>query len=74
MAKKFYRSKNNRVIAGVCGGLAEYFDIDPIIVRLITLILVLSLGAGLIAYIIAWIFVPEEPDNLYSVSTKISVE
>jgi phage shock protein PspC (stress-responsive transcriptional regulator) len=42
MAKKLYRSRNNRMIAGICGGLAEYFDIDPIIVRLITLILVLS--------------------------------
>lgn len=61
MSKKLYRSKNNRVIAGVCGGLAEYFDIDPIIVRLITLILVLSAGAGLLAYIIAWIVVPEDP-------------
>jgi len=41
MAKKFYRSKKDRVIAGVCGGMAEYFDIDPIIVRLIALSLVL---------------------------------
>ncbi|MGD0953862.1 MAG: PspC domain-containing protein [Methanotrichaceae archaeon] len=74
MAKKLYRSRKNRVIAGICGGLAEYFDIDPIIVRLITLILVLSFGAGLIAYIIAWIVVPEEPDNLYPTSTEIRVE
>jgi len=71
MAKKLYRSRNNRVIAGICGGLAEYFDVDPIIIRLITLILVLSLGAGIIAYIIAWIVVPKEPDT---VSTEISVE
>jgi phage shock protein C len=62
MAKKFYRSRKNRVIAGICGGLAEYFDVDPIIVRLITLILVLSAGGGLLAYVIAWIVVPEEPD------------
>ena len=74
MAKKLYRSRKNRVIAGICGGLAEYFDIDPIIVRLITLILVLTFGAGLIAYIIAWIVVPEEPDNLYPTSTEIRVE
>jgi phage shock protein PspC (stress-responsive transcriptional regulator) len=74
MAKKLYRSRKNRVIAGICGGLAEYFDIDLIIVRLITLILVLSFGAGLIAYIIAWIVVPEEPDNLYPTSTEIRVE
>ena len=62
MVKKFYRSRKNRVIAGICGGLAEYFCIDPIIVRLITLILVLSAGGGLLAYIIAWIVVPDEPD------------
>jgi len=74
MTKKFYRSKKNRTIAGVCDGLAEYFDVDPIIVKLIILILVLSFGAGLIAYIIAWIVVPEEPDNLYPVSTENSVE
>jgi phage shock protein C len=71
MAKKLYLSRNNRMIAGICGGLAEYLDIDPIIIRLITLILVLSLGAGLIAYIIAWIVVPKEPDT---VSTEISVK
>ena len=70
MAKKFYRSRKNRVIAGICGGLAEYFDIDPIIIRLITLILVLSAGAGLMAYIIALIVVPKEPDNLYSVPVQ----
>ena len=74
MAKKFYRSRKNRVIAGICGGLAEYFDVDPIIVRLIALILVLSAGGGLLAYIIAWIVVPEEPDNLYPVPTEIRVE
>ena len=47
MAKKLYRSRKNRIIAGICGGQAEYFNIDPIIVRLITLILVLSFGADL---------------------------
>jgi phage shock protein PspC (stress-responsive transcriptional regulator) len=67
MVKKLYRSKKNRMIAGVCGGIAEYFSLDPIIVRLITLLLVLSAGGGLIAYIIAWIVVPEEPDNPHSV-------
>jgi phage shock protein C len=74
MTKKLYRSRKNRLIAGICGGLAEYFDIDTIIVRLITLIFVLSFGAGLMAYIIAWIVVPEEPDNLYPDSTEIRVE
>jgi phage shock protein PspC (stress-responsive transcriptional regulator) len=68
MTKKLYRSKKNRKIAGVCGGIAEYFDIDPIIIRLITLILVLSAGGGLIAYIIACIVVLEEPEDAQLVS------
>ena len=70
MAKKFYRSKKDRIIAGVCSGIAEYFDIDPMIVRLITLSLVLSTGGGIIAYLIAWIAVPKEPDDQYPVSVK----
>jgi phage shock protein C len=70
MAKTLYRSRKNRLIAGICGGIAEYFDVDPIIVRLITLILVLSAGAGLLAYIVAWIVVPEEPDNLHFVPVQ----
>ena len=70
MTKKLYRSKKNRKIAGVCGGIAEYFDIDPIIIRLITLILVLPAGGGLIAYIIAWIVVPEEPEDAQLVSVE----
>jgi phage shock protein PspC (stress-responsive transcriptional regulator) len=70
MAKKLFRSRKNRKIAGVCGGIAEYFNVDPIIVRLITLILVLSAGGGLVAYIIAWIVIPEEPDDQYLVPVR----
>ncbi len=62
MAKKLYRSKKDRWVAGFCGGLAEYWDIDPIIIRLIALLLVLSAGGGLLVYIIAWLVVPEEAD------------
>jgi len=61
--KKLYRSKKNKMIAGVCGGIAEYFDIDPTLVRLLGLVLVLSGGAGVIAYIIAWIIIPEKPEQ-----------
>jgi len=59
--KRLYRSKNNKIIAGVCSGIAEYFNIDPTIVRLLWLPLALSGGAGVIAYIIAWVIIPEEP-------------
>ncbi len=59
--KRLYRSRQ-RVIAGVCGGIAEYFNIDPVWVRIITLILAI-LGVGLIAiiYIVCWVIVPNAP-------------
>ncbi len=60
MSKRLYRSISDRKIAGVCGGLAGYFDIDPTIVRLLAVVFVLAGGSGLLAYIIAWIVVPEE--------------
>ena len=61
MAKKLYRSKEDRKIGGVCGGLGEYFDIDPTIIRLIWLAMLFAVGSGVLAYIIAWIIVPEKP-------------
>lgn len=59
--KRLYRSRTNRIIAGVCGGIAEYSNIDPTIVRLLWLLVSLLWGAGIIAYIIAVIIIPEEP-------------
>jgi len=64
MTKKLYRSREDRWVGGVCGGLARYLDVDPIVIRLIALILVLCAGGGLLVYIIAWIVIPEEPDSL----------
>lgn len=61
MARKLYRTKEDRKIAGVCGGLGEYFDIDPTIIRLLWLALLFAVGSGLLAYIIAWIIIPEKP-------------
>jgi phage shock protein C len=62
MSKKLYRSVQDKRIAGVCGGLGTYFDVDPIIFRIIFIILLLPGGLpGLIPYILMWIFVPEEP-------------
>lgn len=64
MTKKLYRSKKDRMIAGVCGGLAEYFNIDPVIVRLVAVLLLLPGGLpGLVPYIILWIVVPENPEQ-----------
>lgn len=61
MAKKLYRSRDDRMIAGVCGGLAEYFNVDSSLVRLAVLFIFLFQGVGLIAYIIAWLVMSEEP-------------
>lgn len=61
MAQKLYRSRQDRVIAGVCGGIANYFDIDPVLIRLIWIVLTMLGGCGLIGYIVAWIIIPKEP-------------
>ena len=61
VTKKLYRSVDDRVILGVAGGLGEYFEIDPIIVRLIFVLLTIWGGAGLLFYIIGAIVIPEKP-------------
>lgn len=58
--KKFRRSTSNKVIAGVCGGLGDLFEVDPIIFRIIFLILLFIAGGGLIIYIIIWILTPKD--------------
>lgn len=57
--KRLYKSKTNRVLFGVCGGLGEYFNIDPTLIRLIMALLICGAGTGLLAYIIAAIIMPE---------------
>lgn len=57
--KKLYRSKRQRMICGVCGGIAEYFNIDPTLVRLVWALVGLA-GGGLLVYILAAIIMPEE--------------
>ena len=59
--KKLYRSKKDKMVGGVCGGLADYFDIDPTLVRVAWVLFTLAGGSGILAYIIAWIIIPEEP-------------
>ena len=67
MQKKLYRSRSNRMIGGVCAGLAEYFNVDPTIVRLVFVLFALAGGPGLILYIIMAIVVPEEPVGFDSI-------
>lgn len=59
--KRLYRSRTNKVIAGVCGGLGEYFEIDPVILRILWAVLVLVFGTGILAYLIAWLVMPSTP-------------
>ena len=61
MKKRLYRSKKDKMLAVICGGLAEYFDVDPSLVRLATVLLCLYAGTGLLVYIIAAIIIPEAP-------------
>jgi phage shock protein C len=61
MARRLYRSNTNKVIGGVCGGLGDYFEVDPVLVRIIAVILALAHGIGFVAYILAWIIVPKRP-------------
>lgn len=58
--KKLFRSETNRVLAGVAGGLGEYFQIDPTIIRLIFVLLAVFGGGGVLVYIILWILIPSE--------------
>ena len=64
MEKKLYRSKTDKKLAGVCGGIAKYLNIDVTIIRLIWAIVVVCGGAGLLAYLICALVIPEEPDYI----------
>jgi phage shock protein C len=61
--ERLYRSRTERRIWGVCGGIAEYFNIDPVIVRLIWILFTLAGGAGIITYIVAYLLVPEKQES-----------
>jgi phage shock protein C len=61
LKKRLYKSKKEKMIDGVCGGLAEYIDIDPTIIRLLWVLLVFCAGTGVLAYIVAMIIIPREP-------------
>ena len=72
MAKKIYRSRTDKVLSGVCGGLGEYFNIDPSIIRFLWVLLAIATeGAGIIAYIICATIIPEGDNNvIYYDSTE----
>lgn len=71
MAKKLYRSDDNKILLGICGGIGEYFDIDPVIVRILLVILIFLGFSGIIAYIVAAFIIPRRPTvTYYSTSTQ----
>jgi phage shock protein PspC (stress-responsive transcriptional regulator) len=61
MNKKLYRSSKDKMLGGVAAGLAEYFSIDPTLVRILFVVTLFLGGTGILAYIVMWIIVPEEP-------------
>ena len=62
MEKKLYKSNTDKKICGVCGGLAEYLNVDSTIIRLVWVLAVLCAGCGLLAYIIAALVIPDKPE------------
>lgn len=70
MKDKLYRSRRVRVFGGIAGGLAQYFNLDPILVRVLFVVITILHGFGILLYIILWIVVPEEPFEVaYKVKT-----
>ena len=61
MEKRLYKSNKNKMLAGVCGGIAEYFNIDPTLIRLGWIVFSALGGSGILAYIIAAIVIPQNP-------------
>ena len=61
MNKKLYRIRDGRMIAGVCGGIAAYFNLDPTVVRVAWAVISCFCGAGILAYLVAAVIIPENP-------------
>jgi phage shock protein C len=72
--KRLFRSRDDSVIAGVCGGLGKYLDVDPVLIRIAAVVLVFAGGAGILLYVIGWIAIPEEPDAGAAATTTASAE
>lgn len=64
MERKLYRSSTKKYLGGVCGGLAEFFQTDPVFFRVLFLIMLLTGGSGILVYIVLWIFIPRRPYSL----------
>jgi phage shock protein C len=62
--KRLYRSRKERMFAGIAGGLGQYFGVDPTLVRIAFIFFSFWIGGGFLAYLIMWIVIPEEPDSI----------
>jgi phage shock protein C len=72
--KKLYRSRDERWIAGVCGGIGNYFDMDATVIRVLFVLASFILGGGLWIYLILWIIMPLNPDEFLSVDKPVVVD
>ena len=68
--KKLFRSRSERWLAGVCGGIGDYFDIDATVIRILFILFGLVFGSGLLFYLILWILIPLEPEVVESVAAQ----
>lgn len=68
--RRLYRSRTNRSLAGICGGIAEYFEGDASLIRLLTLLLILFGGLSIWIYIILWVIIPEEPASRFDMKNN----
>jgi phage shock protein C len=62
VSKKLYRSRTERWFAGVCGGLGQYFGLDPTLMRVLFVLFGLTFGSGFLVYLVLWIIIPLEPE------------
>ncbi|MBU8934789.1 MAG: PspC domain-containing protein [candidate division Zixibacteria bacterium] len=70
MSKRLYRSTEHKVIGGVCGGLGDYFDLDPALLRIFAVLLFFASGVGFFAYLIAWVIIPVRPYDVEVVNAE----
>lgn len=66
MAKRLYRSRTDKMVGGVCGGIGEYFNVDPTIIRLLWIVSLFLACGGLVAYLIALIIIPYDGNQYIS--------
>ena len=74
MKQRLYRSRNGKMIGGVCTGLGEYFGLDPVLIRLLFVVFFFLNGTGLLAYIILWIVVPWNPEFAIPATTSVQAD